>query len=285
VFNRGKGSFDFEAKTSKSWIKLSVTSGKVEKDARIVVDIDWNALPQGTAEGVVDIKKGDEVISVAVTAVKGENPKTEEPYFGNFTGEFSIPADQFSANIPGKNAKWIVLSDLGRDKACMGIYPVTAPSTTNVKEAPVLEYKVFVPKAGKTTVLIGILPTQDIHPERGMSLTVAMNNDKPSVLDAREGLHDEFGEYTKANLANSNVLKPLPPRSAEIKMIGVGQTRRNEVFDNIRWLDVQLDVQQAGVQTLKVIMTDPEIVLERIIVNPDNEHPSYFGVPSIRHNN
>ena len=26
-------------------------------------------------------------------------------------------------------------------------------------------------------------------------------------------------------------------------------------------------------------MVDPEIVLERIIVNPDNNYPSYFGAP------
>jgi hypothetical protein len=284
VFNRGTGAFDFQAKASKPWIKLSTASGRVEKDTRIVVDIDWNALPSGTAEGVVNIKKGDEVVSVAITAVKGKEPKVKETYFGNFTGEFSIPADQFNANIPGKNAKWIVLPDLGRDKACMGIYPVTAPGSTNVKEAPGLEYKIFIPQKGKTTVLIGVLPTQDIHPERGLSLTVAMNNDKPIVLDARKGLVDEFSEYTKANLAKSKVLKPLPTRDTDIRMIGVGQPRRNEVFDNIRWLDVKLDVQQAGIQTLKIIMADPEIVLERIIVNPDNEHPSYFGVPSIRHN-
>jgi len=31
-------------------------------------------------------------------------------------------------------------------------------------------------------------------------------------------------------------------------------------------------------------MIDPEVVLERIVVNPDNNHPSYFGAPSYQHN-
>ena len=30
-------------------------------------------------------------------------------------------------------------------------------------------------------------------------------------------------------------------------------------------------------------MVDPEIVLEKIVVNPDNGHPSYFGTPVKRH--
>jgi len=283
IFNRGTGSFGFEAKANKSWIKLSLSKGKIEKDIRMMVDVDWKALPDGKADGMVEIKKGNEIVSVSVSVLKAAIPKSKEPYFGNFSGEFSIPAEKFNANVPGKNAKWIVLPDLGRDKACMGIYPVTAPPATPA-DAARLEYKVFFPKTGKVTVCIGILPTQDVHPERGLTVVVALDDQEPKALDARKGLVDTFNEYTPANLANSKVLKPLPPRNREIALIGKGQFRRDEVYDNLRWLDVELDVKEAGFHTLKVIMADPEIVLERIVVNPDNNYPSYFGAPSIQHN-
>ena len=46
---------------------------------------------------------------------------------------------------------------------------------------------------------------------------------------------------------------------------------------------MKLNVKKAGMHTLKVFMIDPEIVLERIVVNPDNQHPSYFGAPAVRH--
>lgn len=49
-----------------------------------------------------------------------------------------------------------------------------------------------------------------------------------------------------------------------------------EVFDNIRWLDVSFSTQP-GKHTLKIIMIDPEIVVEQIVVNPDNNSYSYFG--------
>ncbi len=29
-------------------------------------------------------------------------------------------------------------------------------------------------------------------------------------------------------------------------------------------------------------MIDPEVVLEKIVVNPDNNHPSYFGAPAFQ---
>lgn len=283
IFNRGTGTFEFIAKASRPWIILSQTKGSVGKESRIQVEIDWKSAPNGKADGTIDIKQSDKLVQVQVNALKAPAPKIKEPYFGALTGEFSIPSNKFNANVPGAQAKWIVLPDLGRADACMGIYPVTAPSATP-ETAPHLEYKVFLNEKGKTTICLGILPTQDVLPQRGLRIAVALDNDATQIIDARKGLVDTFNEYTPANLANSKVLKPLPPLNKNISLIGVGKLRRNEVFDNIRWLDVELDVKEPGIHTLKVFMIDPEIVLERIVVNPDNNHPSYFGAPSIQHN-
>ncbi|MBN2685010.1 MAG: glycosyl hydrolase 115 family protein [Pontiellaceae bacterium] len=283
VFNRGTGSFTFEAKGNKPWIILSQTQGSVEKENRIIVDILWESLPMGTAEGLIDIKNGQNLVQVKVRAVKSVLPATPEPYFGSLTGEFSIPANAYNKNVAGRQAQWMVLPDLGRGEACMGINPVTALSATP-SEAPRLEYKIFLSEQGNTTFCLGILPTQDVYPERGLRLAVSIDDEEPQILDARKGLHDEFKEYTRENLENSNVLKPLPPVNRNLALNGIGKRMRSEVFDNIRWLDVDLEIKEPGLHTLKIFMIDPEIVLERIVVNPDNDHPSYFGAPSIRHN-
>lgn len=283
VFNRGTGAFAFKASANKSWIKLSAIKGIVEKENRIMVDIDWKSMPVGKADGLIEIRQDDSLVQVQVSAVKATIPLTKDSYFGSLTGEFSIPANKFNVNVPGKQSKWILLPDLGRNEACMGIYPVTAPSETS-KTAPRLEYKIYLNQQGKTTICIGILPTQDVYPERGLRIAVSIDNNEPRILDARKGLVDTFSEYTPKNLANSKVLKPLPPLNEDIALVGTGKLRRNEIFDNLRWLDVQLDVAAIGFHTLKVFMIDPEVVLERIVVNPDNNHPSYFGVPSIQHN-
>lgn len=284
LFNRGTGSLDYAVTPSAPWLRVSRSAGTLTDEARLQVSIDWGALEAGTHEGQVTIVSGDTRVPIAVRAVKGEAPRTDEPYFGNVSGsEFSIPAIAFNRNIPGKAAAWTLLPDLGRSEGCMGIQPVTAPST-QPSEAPRLEYRVLLTDADSVSLCIGILPTQDVNPERGLRLAVSLDDEAPLTLDARQGFKDEFAEYTPANLAKSPNLKPLPRQDTSIRLTGAGQLRRNEVFDNLRWLTVKLPVRSAGLHTLKVFMTDPEVVLERIVVNPDNRHPSYFGAPSVRHN-
>jgi hypothetical protein len=281
VFNRGVGSFQFKAIANKPWIKLSKTTGTVEKELRVYVDIDWKAIPKGNNQGSVEIQESNTRIPISVTAIKKDLPETSQPYFGGW-GEFSIPAEKFSTNASGKFAKWVMLPDLGRSIACMGISPVTAPSATP-ETAPRLEYKIFLPDTGYTKVCLGILPTQDVSPKRGLSIAVSIDGQTPQILDARKGFHDEFKEYTPANLAMSPGLKPLPPLGKNYALVSRGKPRRDEVFDNLRWLDVTLAVKKAGMHKLKVFMIDPEVVLENIVVNPDDKYPSYFGAPPIEH--
>lgn len=284
LFNRGTGSLDYAVTPSAPWLRVSRSAGTLTDEARLLVSIDWCVLEAGTHEGQLTIVSGDTRVPIAVRAVKGEAPRTDAPYFGNVSGsEFSIPAIAFNRNFPGKAAAWTLLPDLGRDEGCMGIQPVTAPSA-QPSEAPRLEYRVLLTDADSVSLCIGILPTQDADPERGLSLAVSLNDEAPLTLDARQGFKDEFAEYTPANLAKSPNLKPLPRQDTSIRLTGTVQLRRNEVFDNLRWLTVKLPVRSAGLHTLKVFMTDPEVVLERIVVNPDNRHPSYFGAPSVRHN-
>ena len=190
----------------------------------------------------------------------------------NDTKEYSIPACQYT----NKDDAWIFLPDLGRGKGCMGAKDVMRPSDESGK-GPSLEYDIELTEDGK--LAIGILPTQDVLPARGLRLGVQIDDQPLQIIDARQGLHDEFREYTPQNLSISKVLKPLPPRnhlSLSGYVNGRQQPRRTEVFDNLRWLETQFQVTP-GLHKLKLVMVDPEIVVEQIVVNPDDNHYSYFG--------
>ena len=188
------------------------------------------------------------------------------------TKEYSIPAWQYTH----KNDGWIFLPDLGRGQGCMGATDVMMSSDEN-GHGPALEYEVELTEEGH--VAVGILPTQDLLPSRGLRIGLQLDNEPMQVIDARRGLVDTFSEYTPQNLAVSKVLKPLPKRSS-LSLSGFvngrQQLRRDEVFDNLRWLDASFSTTP-GKHTLKVIMIDPEIVVEQIVVNPDNNRYSYFG--------
>ena len=201
--------------------------------------------------------------------------KVAYPLDSKSTTERIIPAYDYSKKNDTDAARWIFLPDLGRGKGCMGIDNVMAESRIDAA-GPSLEYNVES-QGNQLTIALGILPTQDICPARGLRIAVQVDNEPMQVLDARRGLHDEFREYTKANLAISKVLKPLPERSylsLNGFVNGRQQPRRNEVFDNLRWLDHTFTVSP-GHHTVRVIMVDPELVLQYLVVNPDNSSYSY----------
>ena len=284
LFNQGKDNVIFKIANKEDWIKVNKTSGSFTKEARVEVCIDWEKAPQGKSEGVLVIsQQAGQQIEVKVPIFKSELPKGNFAFFGSLTGaEFSIPAHLYHANIAGKNAKWTFLPDLGRAEGNMGITPVTAPSA-KVEDAAKLEYKVYLSKTGKIKLAVGILPTQDINPARGLRIAVGLDNNQPVMIDARQGFVDTFNEYTRENLQRSKVLKALPQRSG-LALAGARKHLRNEIFDNVRWLEVDLDVDTAGFHSLNVYMVDPEIVLEQIVINPNNERPSYFGATVKLHN-
>ena len=189
------------------------------------------------------------------------------------TYEYTIAANNYSRKTDGKNASWLFLPDLGRGAGCMGSSNVMAQES-----GATLEYDIDLMSNG--VVAIGILPTQDIYPARGLRIGVQVDDQPVQTVDARQGLHDEFREYTPQNLAQSKVLKPLPPHNNLLLSgwkDGRKLLRRDEVFDNIRWLEINLSNVAPGKHTLKLIMIDPEIVIELIVVNPDNTRYSYFG--------
>lgn len=197
------------------------------------------------------------------------------------TTEIAYSAYQYSRAVEGQNSKWIFLPDLGRGKGCMGIDNVMAASALDGKGAS-LEYDFVLPTdLQQLTIALGILPTQDVYPLRGLRIGVQIDDQPMQMVDARQGFVDTFMEYTPQNLAVSRGLKPLPE---EPKLAlngwwkGKKQLRRDEVFDNQRWLATTSGLPvKAGKHTLRVVMIDPEIVLEQVVINPDNNRYSYFG--------
>ena len=158
----------------------------------------------------------------------------------------------------------------------MGIEPVTAKSRP-LGDGATLEYDINFSQSGKQKLALGSLPTNDVNPARGLRIGVRVDDGEMQTIDARQGYVDTFNEYTKENIARSKVLKPLPRPASDIYLSGTRQRMRSEVFDNLRWLSIDLDIPTAGNHTVKVVMIDPEIVVEKLVINPDNEHPSYHG--------
>ena len=195
---------------------------------------------------------------------------------GITASETAIMAHDYTRRTATDDARWVFLPGLGRGKGNMGIEPVTAKSRP-LGDGATLEYDINFSQSGKQKLALGILPTNDVNPARGLRIGVRVDDGEMQTIDARQGYVDTFNEYTKENIARSKVLKPLPRPASDIYLSGSRQRMRSEVFDNLRWLSIDFDMPTAGNHTIKVVMIDPEIVVEKLVVNPDNEHPSYHG--------
>lgn len=222
----------------------------------------------------------DKHIGYRMWSMPNENtlPQVAKPSdkTGITASETAIMAHDYTRRTATDDARWVFLPGLGRGKGNMGIEPVTAKSRP-LGDGATLEYDINFSRSGKQKLALGILPTNDVNPARGLRIGVRVDDGEMQTIDARQGYVDTFNEYTKENIARSKVLKPLPRPASDIYLSGSRQRMRSEIFDNLRWLSIDFDIPTAGNHTVKVVMIDPEIVVEKLVINPDNEHPSYHG--------
>ena len=222
----------------------------------------------------------DKHIGYRMWSMPNENtlPQVAKPSdkTGITASETAIMAHDYTRRTATDDARWVFLPGLGRGKGNMGIEPVTAKSRP-LGDGATLEYDIHFTQSGKQKLALGILPTNDVNPARGLRIGVRVDDGEMQTIDARQGYVDTFNEYTKENIARSKMLKPLPRPASDIYLSGSRQRMRSEIFDNLRWLSIDFDIPTAGNHTVKVVMIDPEIVVEKLVINPDNEHPSYHG--------
>ena len=222
----------------------------------------------------------DKHIGYRMWSMPNENtlPQVAKPSdkTGITVSETAIMAHDYTRRTATDDARWVFLPGLGRGKGNIGIEPVTAKSRP-LGDGATLEYDINFSQSGKQKLALGILPTNDVNPARGLRIGVRVDDGEMQAIDARQGYVDTFNEYTKENIARSKVLKPLPRPASDIYLSGSRQRMRSEIFDNLRWLSIDFVIPTAGNHTVKVVMIDPEIVVEKLVINPDNEHPSYHG--------
>ena len=253
IFNTGTTPFPWTASADAPWVRLSQTSGRIEEEARIWVDIDWAKAPAGeTAAAAIRIGGAGSERTVKVrifnpAGLAGGHPNA----FVESAGVVAMEAGNFTRRTDRGGAGWRALPELGRAGGSVAILPVTMASIDDVgqlsERAPSLEYEFQVFHAGPARVEISAVPTYRIHPGRHLRYAVAVDGQAPVVV----------------NLEDS------------------GPWARNVLTDAVVGSS-QCTVNAAGLHTLTVWAMDPGIVLERVVVDLGGLRPSYLGPPETR---
>jgi len=219
---------------------LSATHGRIEKEERLWVSVDWSKAPMGSASGTVEIN------GVALP-VSETNPEAKLSGFVEADETVSIEAEHYTRTVDSGAVRWEKIPDYGRTLSAMSIFPVTAASVTPPTNSPCLEYRMTLFNPGQVEVEAILAPTLNFVPGRGLRFAVSFDDQPPQVVDALE--HNSQTDW------------------------------ETSVKDNVRKVRTSHTVAGTGVHTLKFWMVDPGVVLEKLVVDLGGVKPSYLGPP------
>jgi hypothetical protein len=257
VFNRGKTGFAFAATATVPWIVLSATGGRVEKDLRLSVSVDWSRVPTGANTGEIHLAGAGGAVSVKVEAGNPAEPARETLRgFVEGDGCVSLEAEHFSRNLDAGASRWIRIPHYGHTLSAMRADGPTDVLATPGKDSPRLEYDLYLFHPGTVEVQSTVGPTLNFLPGRPLRYAVSFDAETPEVV-----------EIVPANFnANSG--------SAEWS---------ESVKFNGRRVKSTHTIAAPGWHTLKIWMVDPAVAVEKIVVNTGGVRPSYLGPPESYH--
>jgi hypothetical protein len=263
VFNRGSQNADFSVSADKRWVRLSATSGTVSQDQRLWVEVDWDKVAVGRQRAVVTVSgSGGVNVQIHLDVISsGEYTRKNVKAYGGLTGPTAIAAKSATRNVPASGARWEEIPGYGRDASGMAVFPVTARSVLPPRDAPRMEYPVFIAASGEVHVDLVTGPTLNVQPGRGVRIAVSFDDQAPQVLDAFEGQ-----SYSEPSQRADMTAPPI-------------RDWHEWVTDNARTLKSKHNIPSPGVHTLKVSMVDPGVVLERLVIHDGKLPESYLGPP------
>jgi hypothetical protein len=250
IFNKGAGTFNFKVSSSSSYISISQKSGTVTAEKRIWINVNWQKAPHGTFKVPV-VVTGPHGLVVNIMAVINNNLYKGLPGFYENNGYVSMEAGHYSKAISSKGVSWETIPGYGRTLSGVMVTPVTANSVTPGNNSPHLEYKVNMSDNGFVNVEAYISPTLDFTNSGGLHYGMSFDNEAPQIININADRSDS--------------------------------TWRKNVSNNINILISKHHLSNPGPHVLKFWMVDPDIVLQKIVIDAGGEKRNYLGPPESRY--
>ena len=248
LFNRSREPFDYALKASHPWIRLSHAAGRVGKEQRILVDVDWNAVPAGSMEAELTVT-GPEgaklIVKVPVHKPAGLSPQSAQGHVES-RGVVAIEAEHFSRQHAPQGRQWLRIPGYGHTLSGMTTMPAAAPAL-RVEDGMRLEYDVHLFKAGELKLHATLGPTLKFQPGKGFRFAVSIDDGPLQEVN----VHADESEQYWNQLVSDGVAKFVT-------------THR---------------VDRPGRHTVKFWALDSGLVLQRLVIDAGGLQPSYLGPP------
>ncbi len=255
LFSRGSVPIDYRLETNQPWIHLSEDNGKIEKETRIIVSIDWLTIPYGKQVGYITVK-GINIRDIDIR-VNVFNPNEPAPAsvngFIESNGYVSIEAEHYANALSDETVSWQVIPGLGRTLSGVTAMPVTAPEYAEDKLYPRLEYPVYFFSQGDVKVNVYISPSLNYFNNEGLKYGISIDDEPQQIVFIHK--NDTIPDWRYPEIWNRSV------------------------SDNIRILTTNHKIDKPGQHVLKIWMVTPGVVLQKIVIDAGGVKPSYLGPP------
>ncbi|MCP2246009.1 glycosyl hydrolase 115 family protein [Lentzea aerocolonigenes] len=251
VFNRGREPFACTIHAGVPWLVVRPGSGRVEKQLRATVEVDWARAPRGTTRVPIVVSGAGRTVTVEAVVRNPDVPRSWRSGFMEASGYVSVEAEHASANVAANGVRWRRIPGIGRTGAGMKPFPVTAASREPGR-GPRLEYRMTLFTPGEVTVWAHLSPRAGVLPTPGLRYAVSFDDAAPQVVDI-------------------------------IKTSGADHSLMNRQWERMTSDNVNLTatkhVLTAGPHVLKFWMVDPTVVVQKLVVDTGGLRPSYLGPP------
>lgn len=248
LFNRGSEPFSYSIEASHPWIRLESKAGRIDKEQRIGVDVDWDAVPVGTTHAQLTVNgpaKAKVTIKVPVHKLADSALASMTGYVET-QGVVAMEAERYSRADAPTGRQWLRIPDHGRTLSGMTTIPSTG-AAMSLRDGMKLEYDVNLFTAGEIELQVVLSPTLKFQPGKGFRFAISIDDAAPQEVNIHA---DESEQYW-----------------------------RKLVSDGVAKFSTKHIVKHPGRHTVKFWALDPAIVLQRLVINAGGLQPSYLGPP------
>jgi hypothetical protein len=294
IFNKGTIPFTVSVKSKCPWIRVNQTEGKVEKDLRLWIHIDWEAVPVSTVAGTsggtsyctVSGTSGGKAAGIIPGAANG---KVTGAAACTVTGKIRIKGagSKVIVRVDAFNPDYITPQTLYGFIEAEGYVSMEAEHFTKNTEAgesrwmKIEEYghtlsgmRAFAPAYAPPVVPGNNSPCLEYQMFLFHTGTVDVKTVFSPTLNFLPGRGLQYAISFDDN--DPQIITLVP---AEFNAQNGNRDWENTVMNNARFSTTKHVISEPGYHTLKVWMIDPGPVLQKIVVNTGDIKSSYLGPP------
>lgn len=245
LLNLGIKAFSFKIKSDNDWIIFSKTKGKIKKEERITVAIDWKKAPKEITKTqfIIVVNKKEFEVSVNINNAD----LNEIQGFVENDGYISIEAANYSKALNGNSFQWTTIPNIGKTESGVTLKPSNIKRIEVTEASPRLEYNIHFFSTGTVKVHAYFSPTINFTTGDGLKYGIAFDSEKPQIMNLNADSSE--ASWSKA------------------------------VSDNIKIITSTHSIEKSGNHVLKIFAVDPALVLQKIVIETETGElrDSYLG--------